>query len=111
MRRLRPQLRRVAVLQGQATEEVSEVQEVEAAPFVRHRSGRALQGFGLLPDRLPQRLVQVGGQGGGRFVFNEGRYNRQRYRQRQDRIGKCRQTGEDGEIRGKEGKVLGLRFP
>ena len=47
----------------QAAEEVPQVQEAEAAPAVRHRGGDHLQGLGLLPDRLPQRIVQERRQG------------------------------------------------
>src|SRR5262245_1028317 len=44
----------------------------QAPASVRHRSGSLVQGLRVLRDRLPERVVQVGGQG-GRAAVRPGR--------------------------------------
>ena len=69
-----------------AADEVPEVQEEEAPPAVRHRGGDHLQGLRLLRDRLPQRVVQVRG---------EGRVGRDQAGRDQERIRKTKRAKTD----------------
>ena len=58
LRRLRPQVRAIPVDERGRADEVPEVQKEKASAVVRRGRGRRLQGFWLLSNRLPERVVQ-----------------------------------------------------
>ena len=63
LRRLRARVRGLRVDHSAAPDRLPRVQGPQAAPQDRPRRRHPLQGFGVLPDRLSQRLVQEGRQG------------------------------------------------
>src|SRR3954451_9104717 len=65
VRRLRTRLRGTSVVLRGAADQVPQVQEEKTPPPVRHRGVDHLQGVRVLRDGLPQRVVQVRGEGRG----------------------------------------------
>src|SRR5262249_28866736 len=97
--RLPTPLRRVAVVQRPAVEDLPRVQEEQAAAAVRHWGGGAVQGQRLLRDGLPQRGVQERRQGRQRRgQGRQFRQFRQRRRARQARRRRRREILQAGDL-------------